>query len=142
MISDRRLYEMAEEARKNAYAPYSGFRVGAALLAADGRVFTGVNVENSSFGASVCAERTAIVKAVSEGAREFDAIAVSAGEKAAVPCGICRQFMAEFAPGLRVITGPAEREAGLQVRCLSDLLPDAFMFEDGGQDRLTGKDGK
>ena len=93
MIKDIELYQMAEAARENAYAPFSGFRVGAALLASDGTVYTGVNVENSSYGATICAERTAFVKAISEGAREFDAIAISAGEDPALPCGICRQFM-------------------------------------------------
>ena len=132
MIRDIELYAMAEAARENAYAPFSGFRVGAALLASDGTVYTGVNVENSSYGATICAERTAFVKAISEGAREFDAIAISAGEDPALPCGICRQFMYEFAPQIRVITGPAkegEPGDGLSVRTLEELLPDGFRLE-------------
>ena len=132
MIKDIELYQMAEAARENAYAPFSGFRVGAALLASDGTVYTGVNVENSSYGATICAERTAFVKAISEGAREFDAIAISAGEDPALPCGICRQFMYEFAPQIRVITGPAkegETGDGLSVRTLEELLPDGFRLE-------------
>lgn len=125
------LYEQAEAARENAYAPFSGFRVGAALLASDGRVFTGVNVENSSYGATICAERTAFVKAISEGARDFEAIAVAAGEEPAVPCGICRQFMSEFAPHLKVITGPGEEHGGkLVARSLDELLPEAFTLKE------------
>ena len=82
-----------------AYAPYSKYRVGAALLAADGRVFTGCNVENASFGLTNCAERTALFKAVSEGAREFRAIAIAGGADApAYPCGACRQALSEFCP--------------------------------------------
>ena len=125
------LYEQAEAARENAYAPFSEFRVGAALLASDGRVFTGVNVENSSYGATICAERTAFVKAISEGARDFEAIAVAAGEEPAVPCGICRQFMSEFAPHLTVITGPGEEYGGkLVARSLDELLPEAFTLKE------------
>ena len=130
-MTDLELYRIAEEARENAYAPFSGFRVGAALLTADGTVFTGVNVENSSYGATICAERTAFVKAISEGAREFEAIAISAGEEPSLPCGICRQFMYEFAPQIRIITGPAEEDqpdGGLQVRTLTELLPEGFVL--------------
>ena len=96
------LLKMAYQARKNAYAPYSGFTVGAALLSKSGKIYTGCNIENASYGASNCAERTAFFKAVSEGEREFDAIAVAggAGEErecaACAPCGICRQVMTEF----------------------------------------------
>ena len=126
------LYKTAERARANAYAPYSGFRVGAALLTSDGEVFTGVNVENASFGATICAERTAMVKAVSEGKRDFAAIAVAAGEEEALPCGICRQFMAEFSPKIRVITGPLKENevgGGLKVRSLEELLPGYFTLK-------------
>ena len=91
MISDRDLYLMAKKALKNAYAPFSKFTVGAALLSETGEVFTGVNVENSSLGATICAERTAFVKAVSEGSQKFKTIAVVSGEGAVLPCGICRQ---------------------------------------------------
>ena len=125
--TDRELYSMAEEARNNAYAPFSGFRVGAALMTCEGKVFTGVNVENSSYGATICAERTAFVKAISEGERSFEAIAISAGEEPALPCGICRQFMAEFAPNIRIITGSSAGE--LKVSTLKELLPEAFVLD-------------
>ena len=94
------LFEKAKAAAENAYAPYSRFRVGAALLAADGAVVTGCNVENRSFGLTVCAERTAVVKAVSEGRRSFKAIAISTPDsKTPVgPCGACRQVLSEFMP--------------------------------------------
>lgn len=124
--TDRELYSMAEEARNNAYAPFSGFRVGAALMTCGGKVFTGVNVENSSYGATICAERTAFVKAISEGERSFEAIAISAGAEPALPCGICRQFMAEFAPNIRIITGSSVGE--LKVSTLKELLPEAFVL--------------
>ena len=85
----QKLYETAKDAAKNAFAPFSNFHVGAALLASDGRIFTGCNVENSSYGATICAERTALVKAVSEGSRDFIAIAVVSQDGEAWPCGIC-----------------------------------------------------
>ena len=104
------LFEMAVKASDNAYAPFSHFHVGAALLASSGRAYTGVNVENSSFGATICAERTAFVKAISEGERDFTAIEIAAktadGKIAeSLPCGICRQFMYEFAPDIYIVTG-------------------------------------
>ncbi|HET7321705.1 MAG TPA: cytidine deaminase, partial [Longimicrobiaceae bacterium] len=103
-ISYADLLERARQARTNAYVPYSHFPVGAALLAADGRVFTGVNVENASYGLSTCAERTAVAKAVSEGARDFVAIAVTGPEDdvACPPCGSCRQILHEAGPDLLV----------------------------------------
>ena len=131
-MNDLELYKIAEDARKNAYAPFSGFRVGAALLAEDGKVFTGVNVENSSYGATICAERTAFVKAISEGERKFEAIAISAGEVPSLPCGICRQFMYEFAPEIRIITGPlreARTGGGRKSLILEHLLPEGFRLE-------------
>lgn len=123
----KELYAKALEARENAYAPFSGFKVGAALLAEDGQIFTGVNIENSSFGATICAERTAFVKAISEGYRNFKAIAVTAGNEEALPCGICRQFMYEFAPQLVVITGTDIEK--LNIRTLEELLPLGFRLE-------------
>ena len=126
-ISDRELYERATKARENAYAPYSGFRVGAALLTDDGRVFTGVNVENSSYGRTICAERVAFTKAISEGVRAFEAIAVSAGEEQALPCGICRQFMSEFNGNIRIITGTSGDR--LQVTTLEELMPQTFALD-------------
>lgn len=98
MPTDYELLEAAQDMCLRAYAPYSHFHVGAALLTSDGRIFTGCNVENSSYGAAICAERTAAVKAISEGAEKFSAIAVvNSGGGLTYPCGICRQFLGEFA---------------------------------------------
>ncbi len=126
-IDNKELFRMAVAAEKNSYAPFSNFHVGAALLSVDGRVFTGVNVENSSLGATICAERTACTKAVSEGVREFTKIAISGNGGEAWPCGICRQFLCEFAPDLRVITGVDEDH--LQDKSLSEILLDGFRVE-------------
>jgi len=102
--TDTELIQAALQARLAAYAPYSNFKVGAALLGKSGRIYTGCNVENASYAATICAERAAAVKAVSEGEREFEALAVVAeGEDPVSPCGICRQFLAEFGTGLRLI---------------------------------------
>ena len=125
---EKMLYAEALKARENAYAPFSGFQVGAALLTEDGQVYTGVNIENSSYGATICAERTAFVKAISEGHRKFKALAVTAGdEQEALPCGICRQFMYEFSPELEIITGTDEEN--LNIRRLEELLPLGFRLE-------------
>lgn len=119
------LYRIAEKALENAYAPFSKFKVGAALLTKTGEVFTGVNIENSSFGATICAERTAFVKAISEGNREFEAIAIVSSEGTAWPCGICRQFMKEFCDDdFKIISG--DEEESLKVYELSELLPEGF----------------
>lgn len=124
----KELYAKALEARENAFAPFSGFKVGAALLTEDGSIYTGVNIENSSYGATICAERTAFVKAISEGHRKFTAIAVTAGdEEEALPCGICRQFMYEFSPEMEVITGTDVSD--LNVRTLEQLLPGGFRLD-------------
>ena len=123
-MDNRELYRRAKAALPNAYAPFSNFRVGAALLTDSGEVFTGVKVENSSYGGTICAERTACVKAVSEGFRHFKALAVAAEEEKAYPCGICRQFLYEFAPDLTVITGRDEEH--LEIHQLSELLPEGF----------------
>ena len=120
----RELFRTAQEIVQAAYAPYSRFKVGAALLTKSGEVFTGVNVENSSFGATICAERTAFVKAVSEGHREFEAIAVASSDGEAYPCGICRQFMFEFGDELKIITG--EDEDHLHITEITELLPSGF----------------
>ena len=122
--TDKKLFRMAVKASENAYAPFSNFHVGAALLAKDGKIYTGVNVENSSFGGTICAERTAMVKAISEGCREFEAIAIAGNGGTSWPCGICRQFMYEFCPELRVISGDSEDE--LKVYTLKELLPEGF----------------
>ncbi len=125
----QKLMETAVEARKNAYAPYSGYRVGAALLAEDGRVFTGCNVENAAYSPTICAERVAVGKAVSEGATRFTAIAVvgGAGENPSdtcTPCGVCRQVLAEFASSeLAIVVGSPDRFA---VHTLGELLPLSF----------------
>ena len=123
-MDNRELFRMALAALPNAYAPFSGFRVGVALLTEEGKVFTGVNVENSSYGGTICAERTAAVKAVSEGYRSFSRLAVAASEGIGYPCGICRQFLYEFAPELEIILG--EDEEHLQVYTLKELLPEGF----------------
>lgn len=120
----KELFLKSREAAENSYAPFSDFHVGAALLTADGKVYTGVNVENSSFGATICAERTAFTKAISEGEKTFEAIAISGNGGEAWPCGICRQFMYEFAPELIVITG--EDEEHLEQMTLKELLPHGF----------------
>ena len=128
-MTDRDLLNMARDAAKNAYVPYSHFPVGAALECADGSVFTGCNVENAALGSTICAERTAIVKAVSEGRRRFVRIAIyGEGENYCMPCGSCRQVMAEFA-----------RDTDIEVLCtrsggryvsykLSQLLPHTFVL--------------
>ena len=125
------LIEAALEARSMAYAPYSHYHVGAALLAQDGRIYQGGNIENASYGATNCAERTAIFKAVSEGVREFSAIAVTGGLEGkepmdyAYPCGICRQVMQEFAgKDFRIIV--AKNENDYKVYTLEELLPAGF----------------
>lgn len=121
------LIQAAGEAIDFAYAPYSGFKVGAALLTADGRVFTGANVENASYGLSLCAERVALVKAVSEGALKFEklALATTAG-KPVLPCGACLQVLSEFAPDLVIIAGS---EAGPVEYRLADLLTAPFKID-------------
>lgn len=115
----------ALSAREHAWAPYSRFHVGAALLCADGTVYTGCNVENASYGLTVCAERTAMLKAVSEGHREFVAIAIATDmAEPASPCGMCRQALAEFAEDLRIVL---VNRAGLRREMtLASLLPGAF----------------
>jgi cytidine deaminase len=99
-----RLVKAAKAAMERAYSPYSGVKIGAAVLTSDGRVFTGCNIENSSYGLSLCAERTAIFKSVSEGGRDIVAIAVvGRSEEYTAPCGACRQVMAEFNPQMKVL---------------------------------------
>lgn len=127
-MTDNELIDLAYEAEKMAYAPYSKFSVGAALLTAKGNVYTGCNVENSSLGATVCAERTAALKAVSEGDRKFTAIAVvSSSEEFTYPCGICRQFLSEFMQeDGRIILHDMEK--GIKVHTLGELIPEAFIL--------------
>ncbi len=124
-MDPRKLIELAADVRRRAYTPYSGFPVGAALLGRSGRVYTGCNVENSSYPAGICAERAAVAKAVSEGERDFEAIAIVADSaKPCAPCGICRQVLAEFNPGMLVVMANVRGDART-VRA-SELLPDAF----------------
>jgi len=123
-MNEKDLYRKAKEALEHSYAPYSRFHVGAALLTSSGEVFTGVNVENSSFGGTICAERTAFVKAISEGFRDFTALAVTSSEGEVSPCGICRQFMYEFGDDLKIITGADEEH--LVVTEITELLPKGF----------------
>jgi cytidine deaminase len=125
-MTDRELVERAFAMLERAYAPYSRFPVGAALLCGDGEVFTGCNVENASYGATICAERTALVKAVSRGRRDgFERLAVAADSADYCwPCGICRQMLYEFAPGLELVVARADREF-IKIK-LSELLPHGF----------------
>ena len=128
-MDEKSLMSLAVEARKKAYAPYSGFRVGAALLAASGKVYTGCNIENAAYTPTNCAERTAFFKAVSEGERAFQAIAIVGGKKGekggfCPPCGVCRQVMAEFcAEDFPIVLGTAD---DYKIYTLSELLPQAF----------------
>lgn len=122
----RKLYKEAKTMIDNAYAPYSRFKVGAAVMTTEGKIFKGANIENASFGAGICAEQVAVSAAVSAGEREFDAIAVVSGEGSAWPCGICRQFMYEFSPEMKVITG--DDEDHLEVYELAELLPKGFVL--------------
>ncbi len=132
-MTDRALMEAAQKARENSYSPYSRFRVGAALLTKSGKVYTGCNIENAAFSATVCAERTAIFKAVSEGERAFEALAIvggKEGETAAfcAPCGVCRQVIAEFCPkDFKILLGTPENFGAYTCDA---LLPFSF----GGKD--------
>lgn len=124
-----RLVCMALDARKNAYTPYSDFKVGAALLCADGSVVLGCNIENAAYGPSNCAERTAVFGAVAQGKRKFKAIAIVGGREDALeycpPCGVCRQVLAEFCSGsFEIILGRGDKT--YTVHTLSELLPYSF----------------
>lgn len=124
-MTNTELMDRAHKAMQASYSPYSRFRVGAALLCRSGQVFEGANVENSSYGLTVCAERIAVFKAVTAGEREFIAIAVAGdGEGFTYPCGACLQVLAEFAPGIKIIV--ADENNDCQELYLKDLLPQAF----------------
>ena len=129
----KNMLRMANEARDRAYAPYSNFRVGACLKGATGAYYLGCNIENAAYSPSNCAERTAMFKAVYEGERQFDALAIVwDGENPAVPCGVCRQVLAEFCdPEMPVIC--ANRKGEYKLVAMGDLLPDAFLPRDLGQ---------
>lgn len=119
------LIAAATKAREMAYVPYSNYKVGAALLGKSGRIYTGCNVENASYGASICAERTALVKAISEGEREFSMIAVvTDSPKPSSPCGICRQVLYEFGPEIRLIL--ANLQGDSFETSIAEYLPDGF----------------
>ena len=124
-MTDRDLLNIAHEAAANAYAPYSRFPVGAALECEDGTVYLGCNVENVAFGCTICAERVAVCKAVSEGRLKFKRIAVyGEGENYCMPCGACRQFLSEFSPEMEVLCSKAE---GRYVSyALNQLMPHTF----------------
>ena len=134
MIDPSALLAHAVAARAGAYAPYSDFSVGAALLDADGPIWSGANVENASYGLSMCAERTAIFHAVASGARAFEAVAVAGPDGVrTLPCGACRQVLWEFAPGLRVVYDEGGRVNEVP---LAALLPDAFGAEQLAEARV------
>jgi len=131
MIDKELLLEKARQAMVHSYSPYSSFKVGAALLTKSGKVYTGTNIENSSFSATNCAERTAFFKAVSDGEKEFKAIAIVGGKNAEIkdacmPCGVCRQVMAEFCDKDFEIITASEHE--IIVKTLDELLPESFQL--------------
>ena len=122
-MTPEELIDLAKQVRKKAYAPYSHYKVGAALLGKSGKIYTGCNVENASYGHTVCAERTAVVKAVSEGEREFEAVAVVT-KNGGSPCGACRQVLSEFSPELIIYI--ADKNGEYRTTTLKQLLPDSF----------------
>lgn len=125
MKIEAELIKAALQARELAYAPYSKYNVGAALLGKSGRIYTGCNVENASYGATICAERVAAVKAISEGEQEFETLVVAVdGDEPSTPCGICRQFLAEFGTGLRLIL--INLKGNRIDTTLEQYLPEAF----------------
>lgn len=127
----RKLIEQAKEAMKNAYAPYSGYKVGAALLSAGGKIYLGCNVENAAYSPTNCAERTAFFKAVSDGERQFKAIAIAGGREGTIrgafpPCGVCRQVMQEFCDPETFKIIVAKQNDEYDVYTLGELLPYGF----------------
>lgn len=128
MMTDKQLFELAIKARENAYAPYSNFKVGAALLAKNGEVYLGCNIENMSYPVTLCAERSAFSSAIAAGVKEFEKIAIVGGKDKLVlcsPCGMCRQFMQEFcSKDFKIILG--EDVFQLKTFTLEQLLPESF----------------
>ncbi len=128
-MTNQALIDSAREALKNSYSPYSEFKVGAALLCSDGSVYSGCNIENSSYSATVCAERTAFFKAISEGKRDFSAIAIVGGKNGdysspCTPCGVCLQVMSEFCgDGFKILLQNGD---GINELTLKELLPNSF----------------
>ena len=136
-MTDEELMKEAVRARRMAYAPYSRFMVGAALITKDKKLYTGCNIENAAYGPSNCAERTAFFSAVKEGERDFEAIAIAGGMEGTpedelstcTPCGVCRQVMREFcSDSFRIIV--ADKEKGVRAYLLSELLPESFGPDD------------
>ncbi|HZY10594.1 MAG TPA: cytidine deaminase [Bacteroidota bacterium] len=124
-MSYKKLIKAATDAKRYSYSPYSKFRVGAALLTNSGRIYTGCNIENSSFGLTICAERTALFKAISEGRKNFKALAISTDSKDYIsPCGACRQVMMDLVGNIDVVLTKGNREH--KILKLYDLLPHAF----------------
>ena len=129
-MDKKRLIKKALEAQQNAYVPYSNFRVGAAVLTEDGNIYTGCNIEISSYSPTLCAERTAIFKAVSEGHKKIKAIAVVGDSNFTYPCGVCRQVIREFGKDAMIIVANSEDE--YREYRLDELLPHSFGPEDLG----------
>ncbi|MBS1514804.1 MAG: cytidine deaminase [Bacteroidetes bacterium] len=122
------LIEAALNVRKYSYSPYSNFKVGAAVLASSGKIYTGTNIENASFPATICAERVAFTKALSEGEKDLRAIAITSSyDEFVFPCGVCRQFMVEFNPQLTVILAVSKEK--YEIHKLKDLLPYSFTLK-------------
>lgn len=131
-MDNKELLKIAEDMRDFSYSPYSNFKVGAALLTKSGKVYTGCNIECASIGGTNCAERTALFKAISEGEKEVEAIAIASSnsekDEPTYPCGICRQVIIEFGPDIKIITGYTE---GKIYECkISDLIPHYFSGSD------------
>ncbi|MFP3953657.1 MAG: cytidine deaminase [Candidatus Acetothermia bacterium] len=124
----KRLIERARQARKKSYSPYSNFPVGAALMTTGGKIYTGTNVENGVNGLSICAERVALFKAISEGETGFDKLAVVCGDSYCRPCGACRQTLSEHAPDLTVIMSSVSGR--YEVKSLAELLPKTFGLDE------------
>lgn len=127
-MDNKKLLEFAEKARDNAYVPYSNFRVGAAVLTKDNKVYTGCNIECASFGGTNCAERTALFKAISEGSKDIEKIAIASSNSEknenTFPCGICRQVIIEFGKDIKIVTGYSKGD--IYECSISDLLPNSF----------------